>query len=201
MAANATASRTWSAAANAHGMTLVHVSSEYVFDGTTAGPILEDAPLCPLGAYGASKAAGEIAASLAARHLIVRTTWVVGDGANFVRTMLGLAARGAPPPSSTTRSAGPRSPPTSPTGIVALLDAPSGVYHLTNTGGPAASWAEVARATFALAGRDPADVTGTTTAAYFADKTQAARTPAKQRARPDKAALRRASCPPLATKA
>ena len=61
-------------------------------------------------------------------------------------------------------------------GIVALLGAPLGVYHLTNTGEPA-SWADVARATFALAGRDPADVTGTTTAAYFADKPQAARRP------------------------
>jgi dTDP-4-dehydrorhamnose reductase len=80
-AANATAVAHLTAAAKANDMTLVHVSSEYVFDGTTAEPILEDAPLCPLGAYGASKAAGEIAASLAARHLVLRTTWVIGDGA------------------------------------------------------------------------------------------------------------------------
>jgi len=175
-AANATAVAHLAAAANAHGMTLVHVSSEYVFEGTTVGPILEDAPLCPLGAYGASKAAGEIAASLAARHLVVRTTWVVGDGANFVRTMLGLAARGLSPTVVDDQIGRPTFAADLAAGIVALLDAPAGVYHLTNTGEPA-SWAEVARATFALTGRDPADVTGTTTAAYFADKPQAARRP------------------------
>ncbi len=175
-AANATAVAHLAAAANAHGMTLVHVSSEYVFDGTTAGPILEDAPLCPLGAYGASKAAGEIAASLAARHLIVRTTWVVGDGANFVRTMLGLAARGVSPAVVDDQIGRPTFGADLAAGIVALVDAPVGVYHLTNTGDPA-SWAEIARAAFGLAGRDPGDVTGTTTEAYFADKPQAAPRP------------------------
>ena len=175
-AANATAVAHLAAAANAHGMTLVHVSSEYVFDGRTTGPILEDAPLCPLGAYGASKAAGEVGARFAARHLVVRTTWVVGDGANFVRTMLGLAARGVSPAVVDDQIGRPTFATDLAAGIVGLLDAPAGVYHLTNTGEPA-SWADVARATFALGGRDQADVTGTTTAAYFADKPQAAPRP------------------------
>lgn len=175
-AANATAVAHLAAAANAHGLTLVHVSSEYVFDGTITGPIPEDTPLCPLGAYGAAKAAGELAASLAARHLVVRTAWVVGDGANFVRTMLGLAARGVSPAVVDDQIGQPTFAEDLAAGIVTLLGAPSGVYHLTNTGEPA-SWADVARATFALAGRDPADVTGTTTAAYFADKPDAARRP------------------------
>lgn len=174
--ANATAVIHLAAAANAHDLLLVHVSTEYVFDGTAAGLILEDAPLCPLGAYGASKAAGEIAASFAARHLIVRTTWVVGDGGNFVRTMLGLAARGVSPTVVDDQIGRLTLAADLAAGIVALLDAPSGVYHLTNSGEPA-SWADVARATLALAGRDPADVTGTTTAAYFADKPHAAPRP------------------------
>ena len=188
-AANATAVAHLAAAANGHGITLVHLSSEYVFDGTTVGPILEDAPPCPLGASGASKAAGEIAASLAARHLVVRTTWVVGDGANFVRTMLGLAARGVSPAVVDDQIGRPTFTADLAAGIVALLDAPAGVYHLTNTGDPT-SWAEVARATFALAGRDPADVMGTTTAAYFADKPHATRKDASEKQQQAQAARR-----------
>ena len=175
-AANATAVAHLAAAANTHAMTLVHVSSEYVFDGTATGPTEESAPLCPLGAYGAAKAAGEIAATLAARHLIIRTTWMMGNGANFVRTMLGLAARGVSPTVVDDQVGRPTFADDLAVGIVALVDAPFGVYHLTNTG-DVASWADVACATFDLAGRDPADVTGTTTAAYFADKPQAAQRP------------------------
>lgn len=177
-ACNATAVAHLAAAANAHGLTLVHVSSEYVFDGTADWPILEDAPLCPLSAYGASKAGGDVAAALAARHLVIRTSWVVGDGPNFVATMLGLAERGISPSVVDDQIGRPTFTDDLAAGIVALLRArvPSGVWNLTNSGDPA-SWAEVARATFALAGRDPADVSPTTTAAYFADKPQAAPRP------------------------
>ena len=55
-------------------------------------PYAEDAPIAPLSAYGASKAAGDLAVRRCDRHLLVRPTWVVGDGHNFVRTMAGLAA-------------------------------------------------------------------------------------------------------------
>jgi dTDP-4-dehydrorhamnose reductase len=177
-ATNATAVAHLATAANAHGMTLVHVSSEYVFDGTADGPITEDAPVCPLSAYGASKAAGDVAASLAVRHLVVRTSWVVGDGANFVRTMLRLAASGVSPTVVDDQIGRPTNACDLADGVVALLraGAPSGVYNLTNSGEPA-SWAEVARATFAAAGRSVADVATTTTAAYFADKPTAARRP------------------------
>jgi dTDP-4-dehydrorhamnose reductase len=65
---------------------LVHVSTDYVFAGDHDRPIPIDAPLAPAGAYGATKAAGEMAAHLAARHYVVRTSWVFGDGPNFVRT-------------------------------------------------------------------------------------------------------------------
>jgi dTDP-4-dehydrorhamnose 3,5-epimerase len=194
-ATNATAVAHLAAAANAHDITLVHVSSEYVFDGVPTGPIRENTPRCPLGTYGASKAAGEIAASLAARHLIVRTTWVVGDGANFVRTMLGLAARGVSPTVVEDQIGRPTFAGDLAAGIVALLGAPSGVYHLTNTGEPT-SWADVARTTFALAGRDPADVTGTTTTAYFADKPHVARRPLNSLLDLTKAAAAGVTLPP-----
>ena len=175
-ACNATAVGHLAAAANAHGFLLVHVSSEYVFDGTAADPVREAAPLCPISAYGASKAAGDVAAAVAARHLVVRTTWVVGDGANFVRTMLALADRGVCPAVVGDQIGRPTFADDLAAGIVALLDAPTGVYHLTNSGEPA-SWADVARATFALAGRATSDVATTTTAEYFADKPSAARRP------------------------
>ena len=176
-ACNATAVGNLARAARDHDLTLVHVSTEYVFDGRHAGPIGEDVPLSPLGAYGASKAAGELAAALAPRHYVVRTSWVVGDGGNFVATMLGLAARGVSPTVVDDQVGRPTFADDLAAGILALLPAASpGTYHLTNSGEPA-SWAEVARATFALVGRDPADVSTTSTAAYFADKPDAARRP------------------------
>jgi dTDP-4-dehydrorhamnose reductase len=149
-----------------------------VFDGTADGPIPEDTPLCPLSAYGASKAAGDIAASLAERHYIVRTTWVTGDGGNFVRTMLGLAARGISPTVVADQVGRPTFAGDLARGIVTLLasGSPFGTYNVTSSGEPA-SWADVARAAFALAGHAPDRVQDTTTAAYFADKPGAAPRP------------------------
>jgi dTDP-4-dehydrorhamnose 3,5-epimerase len=177
-AANATAVAHLTTAANTNGLTLVHVSSEYVFDGRSITPIPEDAPPCPLNAYGSSKAAGDLAASLAARHYLVRTTWVTGRGGNFVRAMLGLAARGESPSIVTDQIGRPTFADDLAAGILALVGraAPHGVYNLTNSGDPA-SWADVARATFELAGYPASRVTGTTTTDYFADRPQAARRP------------------------
>ncbi len=73
---------------------LIHISTDYVFDGTKTSPYEEDDTSAPLGVYGRSKADGEHAVrSLNPKHLIVRTSWVYGpDGANFLKTMLRLAA-------------------------------------------------------------------------------------------------------------
>src|SRR5690606_31417378 len=73
-----------------HRFTLVHVSSDYVFDGSKS-EYDETAPFSPLGVYGQSKAAGDLAVATAPRHYIVRTSWVVGSGPNFVKTMAKLA--------------------------------------------------------------------------------------------------------------
>jgi dTDP-4-dehydrorhamnose 3,5-epimerase len=162
-------------AAQRHGFTLVHVSSEYVFDGRHEGPIPEDLPPSPLSVYGQSKADGDAQAAKADRHYVVRTTWVVGEGGNFVRTMASLADRGISPsvvgdqigrPTFTADLAG---------GIAHLLatGAPFGTYNLTCDGEPA-SWAEVARAVYEARGRSADDVTPVTTAEYFADKPSAA---------------------------
>lgn len=72
---------------------LVHMSTDYVFDGTKSGWYVESDPVRPLGVYGESKAAGEQAARAHDRHLILRTSWVFGAlGSSFVSTMLRLAA-------------------------------------------------------------------------------------------------------------
>ena len=72
---------------------LIHVSTDYVFDGSKAGAYVETDPVAPLGVYGTSKEAGERAVrGRLNQHLILRTSWVyAGHGANFVRTMLRLA--------------------------------------------------------------------------------------------------------------
>ena len=112
-AANAGAPATLARLAAEHHFTLVHYSSEYVFDGT-ADAHTEDEPLSPLGVYAQTKAAGDIAVGTAPRHYLLRTSWVIGDGNNFVRTMSRWPTRASPPASSTTRSAGSPSPASSP---------------------------------------------------------------------------------------
>lgn len=77
--------------------TLVQVSTDYVFDGRSAVPYVEDAPPNPINVYGRSKWLGECFAREAWRHLIVRTAWLFGRGkSNFVETILRRAAEGAP---------------------------------------------------------------------------------------------------------
>jgi dTDP-4-dehydrorhamnose 3,5-epimerase len=177
-AANAQAPATLARLATEHRFTLVHYSSDYVFDGTTEEHA-EDEPFSPLGVYGQSKAAGDLAVASAPRHYVVRTSWVVGDGNNFVRTMRSLAERGISPSvvddqigrltftSELSRA----------TAHLVSTEAPFGTYNVTNSG-PATSWADLARAVFERSGRSPDEVTGVSTADYSAGKGLAPR-PAK----------------------
>ncbi len=93
-AINATAPGAMAAAAAEIGARFIHISTDFVFDGTGHLPYLPDAPTSPLSVYGASKAAGEAAVAAAGGNaLTVRTAWVYSaGGANFVETMLKLMA-------------------------------------------------------------------------------------------------------------
>ena len=161
-----------------HGITLVHVSSDYVFDGTSENHD-EDEPLSPLGVYGQAKAAGDLAAAGCPHHYVVRSSWVIGDGKNFVRTMAGLARRCADPADALDRATVVNDQLGRLTfadqmaeGIFALLDvrAPYGTYNLTGFG-RVASWAEVAREVFELTCGNGDAVVPVTTAEYYASAT------------------------------
>src|SRR6185312_3868497 len=151
---NATAVSYLVEAAREHDMTLVHVSSDYVFDGTQ-DPHTEDEPLSPLGVYGQSKAAGDIAVGLAPKHYLLRSSWVIGEGPNFVRTMLGLGAKGTAP----TVVADQIGRLTFTSELVRIIDhllsgqAPYGTYNASNSG-ESASWADITRTIFKEAGYD-----------------------------------------------
>lgn len=137
------------------GVPIVHVSTDYVFDGEREGAWREDDRPRPLGVYGASKLGGELAvASAGGRYAIVRTAWVISaNGSNFVKTMLRLAAD-----RDVVRVvADQHGAPTSAADLAAALAtiamrlaeddaAPSGTYHFSNAG--RATWFELAAAVF-----------------------------------------------------
>ncbi|WP_204115920.1 dTDP-4-dehydrorhamnose reductase [Shimia biformata] len=157
-------------AAAARGLPFLHLSTDYVFDGSGTTAFAPDATTAPLNAYGRSKRAGELAiAAAGGQALILRTSWVFSShGRNFVKTMLRL---------SDTRSAlwvvddqigGPTAADDIAKTLITLAQAliaghPGGIYHYA--GAPAVSWAGFARETFRIAGR-AVDVTGITTADY-----------------------------------
>jgi dTDP-4-dehydrorhamnose reductase len=162
---------------NEYEIRLVHISSEYVFDGTQS-PHTEVEPISPLGVYGQTKAAGDIVASMASQHYIVRTGWLIGDGSNFVRTMMRLAAQGASPAVVDDQIGRLTFTDTLAGGVAHLLEteAPYGTYNLSNEGKPA-SWADVARAVYRLAGRSELQVQGISSDKYFESKPDAAPRP------------------------
>ncbi|MGN7189000.1 sugar nucleotide-binding protein [Microbacterium enclense] len=167
-AANVTAVAALARIATRNGITLVHVSSDYVFDGTNPRGYSEDDALRPLGVYGQTKAAGDAIVSTVPAHYIVRTSWVIGDGGNFVRTMASLAERGIDPKVVDDQVGRLTFTAELARGIRHLLDtdAPFGVYNLTGSGEPM-SWAQIARRVYELTGHDPQRVQGVTTEEYF----------------------------------
>ena len=140
------------------GVPMVQVSTDYVYPGDKDVIYEEDDAIGPLGVYGASKAAGELAVATAVpRHVIARTSWVVSPfGANFVKTMLRLGAEreelkvvddqwGAP----TSAQDLARALLTLTVRLIEDQDAPTGVFHVVNRG--ETTWRRVAEAVFTRA--------------------------------------------------
>lgn len=170
-ATNATALKYLARVCSTHRLTLVHVSSDYVFDGSTKTPYLESDSVCPLGVYGQTKAAGDTVVETVSRHYILRTSWVIGEGNNFVRTMASLAQRGIAPSVVNDQIGRLTFTQDLAAAIAHLLrvKAPFGLYNMTNSGRPA-SWAEIAQRVFEITGYHPSDVTGVSTEDYYAGK-------------------------------
>ncbi len=162
-------------AARKHRFALVHISSDYVFDGTDTLHT-ETEPFSPIGVYGQTKAAGDALLGSLPAHYLLRTSWLIGDGHNFVRTMASLADRGVSPEvvndqfgrlTFTTEV-------TRAIGHLLQAKAPYGTYNLSSNGEPM-TWADIARVVFQARGRDAASVKSVTTAEYAAGKSLAPR--------------------------
>lgn len=173
--ANAHAPAHLAKAAVVHDLTLVHVSSDYVFDGERETHGVDES-FAPLGVYGQSKAAGDVAVSVVPKHYVVRTSWVIGDGANFIRTMQALAEKGVDPAVVDDQVGRLTYTSDLADGIIALLrqHAPYGTVNVTSGGEPR-SWFEIARQAFADAGYDPQRVSPTSTEEYGRGKQLAPR--------------------------
>lgn len=175
---NATAVRELARLAHQHGVQLVHVSTDYVFDGSST-EVDEDHPLSPISVYGQSKAAGEQAVLAFAEHYVVRTSWVIGQGNNFVSTMRRLAQQGIAPEVVDDQFGRLTFASELARCIMHLIGSASvpGIYHMQGMSEPM-SWYDVARQVFSMSGYDPDSVQPVTTEQYQRGKPLMAPRPA-----------------------
>ena len=168
---NATAVANLAKIATTHNIILVHISSDYVFDGSKKN-YNEAASFSPLSVYGASKAAGDLSASVTPKHYIIRTSWVIGNGNNFVRTIHDLAQKNIKPSVVNDQVGRLTFTPDLAAAIKHLIktEQPFGIYNFTNSG-PSKSWAEIAKEVYDLSGKNPDDVTPVSTKEYNQGKT------------------------------
>lgn len=142
------------------GAALVHLSTDYVFDGNARTPYPEDAPTAPLSVYGRSKAEGESAVrARLERHIILRSAWVYGcNGRNFVKTMLELGQNRSELRVVSDQQGSPTSARQTADAIAAIArriaagTVPWGTYHFAGTG--VTSWHGFAEAIFEIAARN-----------------------------------------------
>jgi dTDP-4-dehydrorhamnose reductase len=162
LAVNAAGPRHLAWSARQHGACLVHVSTDYVFDGTASRPYREDDCPRPLNAYGASKLAGETMVRASGCDLVlVRTSGVLGKGASrakggsFVERILAQAREGKPLRVVADQVFSPTYAPDLAAALVSLVESGArGVFHVTNGGG--CSWHELAETSVQMAGLDVA---------------------------------------------
>lgn len=159
---NAVAPGILARAAARHSALIVHLSTDYVFDGAARAPYAEDAPTAPRTAYGRTKAAGEVAVRDAApeQHLVVRTAWLYGAGGGcFPRTIARLARERAQAGATIGVVDDQVGQPTWTVDVAELIlrlveaSAPPGIWHATSSG--ETSWFEFARRVVAAAGIPP----------------------------------------------
>jgi dTDP-4-dehydrorhamnose reductase len=160
---NGTAVRALAAACRDTGARLVHVSTDYVFDGAASSPYAEDAAPAPRGAYGRTKLAGERAVLevLPATGYVVRTAWLYGaHGSNFVATMIRLAGERERVDVVADQHGQPTWARDVADKILSVPTLQPGIYHATNAG--ETTWCGLAREVFRLLGTDPDRVRPTT---------------------------------------
>ncbi|MDR4533041.1 dTDP-4-dehydrorhamnose reductase [Glutamicibacter sp. PS] len=160
------------------GTTLVHISTDYVFDGSRPVASEEDQP-APLGVYGQSKAAGEAAVRTLERFYLVRTSWVIGEGMNFVETMKRLAHSDIDPVVVDDQIGRLTFAEDLAAGLLHLIDhrAAYGIYNFQCSGAPQ-SWYQLARRVFEYCGKDPRRVGATSTSEYGKSRASFAPRPA-----------------------
>ena len=140
--ANAVGPGVLGGACHAADKPIVHVSTDYVFDGTKSEPYVESDTIAPIGAYGRSKAAGEMAVRAATpKHLIIRTAWVYGEfGKNFLKTVMRLASERDELRIVADQHGNPTSTGEIASAILSIAprlksdDAPWGTYHFSGSG-------------------------------------------------------------------
>ncbi len=145
--------RNLSIAASETGAKIVHISTDYVFDGTKNTPYYEFDELCPKSVYGVTKAqAEEMVKQFANRYFILRTAWLYGDGKNFVKTMLRLSETNDIVKVVGDQFGTPTSAAELVKGIDSLLFTDNyGLFHATCEG--SCNWAEFAEEIFKLTGK------------------------------------------------
>lgn len=150
---NAIGPRNLSIAARETGAKLMHISTDYVFNGKGTRPYVETDATDPQGAYGSTKLAGEnFVKDFADRYFILRTAWLYGDGKNFAKTMLRLSETNEKVRVVGDQFGSPTSAFELTKAINALLFTENyGVFHATCEG--SCSWAEFAEEVFRLAGK------------------------------------------------
>jgi dTDP-4-dehydrorhamnose reductase/dTDP-4-dehydrorhamnose 3,5-epimerase len=127
------------------GVTLIHFSSDYVFDGLNSGEYHEEDAMNPISEYGRSKAAGDLAALTAESVYIIRCSWVVGQGENFIRKMISLEKRGISPivVDDQTGKLTFAEDVVAATKLLISLQAPFGIYNVT-TSKNSQNWFQIA---------------------------------------------------------
>ena len=176
-AVNALGAGSVAAAAAELKLPVIHLSTDYVFDGAKTTPYVETDPTRPMGAYGRTKLAGELAVAAAtSNHVILRTAWVYSPfGANFVKTMLRLALQRPSISIVSDQYGNPSSALDLAEAILRVAQSVAtdanpglrGIFHMAGSG--ATTWAGLAEATFEYSrslGGPAADVVRISTAEY-----------------------------------